>query len=808
MRQVLSAILVLACMAGSSRAGISGRVVDGAGKGVYDAMICYTNPANRLIYAYADANGYFYLPAPTEWKLNDLPMYKPVPTSIKSMISSQHRYTSLSARVNGDLVLFTLGSANRRVTADLFDVTGKKIMRVFDKVVVESGNHAFSPFVNNNRVIAKQLYVVRLSDGTQTISLRLINTGANVTAGALKSSDQVVSLSASPELAKIQATNSIRAGKTGYVGKTVQISTNYNDNLGNITITALNIEARIDSLMALMNIDDKVGQLQQPTDGGDGNIINYKIGSYLKGEGNAQPMTTAIAQPRKIPLIVGNDWVHGGRHVYYPHEIGLGCTGDTLLVELAYRMNAMMCLTLQNNCTFGPCLDVHRSDKSGRVYEGFAETPELTSIFARAAVRGIQGTDLTSGYTMMATLKHWAAAGGTTGGKGNGNVTNTKNDMGITANIHFPPFLAGIKAGAASIMTGYQSVFGTPMAINTQLVSDTLKTKYGFDGFVITDWATAGGREIACINSGHDMCMTVEPKDFSGIIKTAVANKQISESRLNDAVRRVLRAKFRMGLFENPWPNSELKEYLSSNEYREVARALVRKSLVLMKNENKALPLSKTAKIHVVGEWADNLGYQCGGWSATGIDPPLTDNTNTYSGTNAKFEGWQGSNLAHSINGATTILQAIKSVQAGATYKSDAANIPADAAVIVCVIGETPYAEGDGDRTDITLSAAHQSLVQACAASGKPVVTILITGRPNALGSIPGNSKALVAAWLPGTEGKGVSDVLFGDYPFVGKLSHTWPASDSQDPINTGSMGDDVGAGGEPLFQYGQGLTY
>jgi beta-glucosidase len=468
----------------------------------------------------------------------------------------------------------------------------------------------------------------------------------------------------------------------------------------------------------------------------------------------------------------------------------------------------MCALPLQNNLAFGPCLDVHRSDKSGRVYEGFAETPDLTAKFARAAVRGIQGTDLMSGWTMMATLKHWAAGGGTANGGGHGNA-NTAPNIGVMANIHFPPFLAGVRAGAACVMTGYQSVFGTVMSTNRALVTDTLKTKYGFDGFVITDWATANGQEVACINAGHDMCMTVDPPNFQTIVRNAVNGGSISSTRLNDAVKRILRVKYRMGLFTNPWPNTGLNNVLASAEYRAVARACVRKSLVLLKNDvvgaAAVLPLSKTAQIHVVGAFADNLGYQCGGWSATGIT--IADNTNVLSTGNQNDEGWQGTAVAHAINGATTILQGIRAVQSGATYSASAAGIPSTTSVIVCVVGETPYAEDTGDRTDITLASDQIALVQACAASGKPVVTILITGRPNALGTIPTNSKGLVAAWLPGTEGRGVSDVLFGDYRFSGKLSVTWPASNAQDPINTGSMGDNTGSGGNPLFAYGFGLT-
>jgi beta-glucosidase len=224
-----------------------------------------------------------------------------------------------------------------------------------------------------------------------------------------------------------------------------------------------------------------------------------------------------------------------------------------------------------------------------------------------------------------------------------------------------------------------------------------------------------------------------------------------------------------------------------------VARACVRKAIVLLKNSSAALPLSKSAKIHVVGTWEDNLGVQCGAWSETGGD------------------AWQGSTTAHGIAGATTILQGLQAgIGTGGriTFNTAATNIPADADKIVVVVGETPYAEDAGYKGDITLAADQIALVQACAASGKPVITVMLTGRPNVLGTIPANSTALVAAWLPGTEGEGVADVLYGDYNFVGKLPYSWPASNAQEPINDGTMGDATGSGGAPLFAYGTGLTY
>jgi beta-glucosidase len=831
MNRYLNAILMIICISAAANAAVSGRVVDGTSKGVADAMVCYTNIANRLVYVYTDANGYFNIPAPTDWRLNDLPMYKPVPsTANHSIHPSNSAPSSFNAHVNGDMIVFNVSKGARKVSADLYDIAGKRIMRIFNTAVNGDNSYAFNPFMNNSKVLPPQIFVVRLSDGQSNISLRIINVG---NAKTVKSFDEatVVEMQSSPSLAKIAAVDGIRAGKTGYFGKSVSINT-YSETVPDIVIKDANIEARVDSLMQLLNNDAnglaiKMGQMMQPNYAGNAGvnpITNQFVGSYLKGEGNAAPMTAALSTKYKIPLIVGNDMVHGGRHVYFPHNIGLGCANDSLLTELAYRIFSMCCLPLYNNENFAPCLDVHRDYRSGRVYESFGESPDLVSHMARAAIRGIQGTDLTSGYTMMATLKHWAAAGAVDQGKtGNsGNCPNISAATNILSKIHFPPFIAAIKAGAAGVMTGYPGVHNTCMAINKEFTTDTLKTSWKFDGFVITDWATSAQREAQCAQAGNDLLMTIDPTEAANQLKT------IDIARINDAVKRLLRVKFRMGLFENPWPNLGLNNYLASKDYRDVARACVRKSLVLLKNDTlnkttnaRVLPLSKTAKVHVVvGSVGDNMGYQCGGWSSTGATIP--DNTNALNGAD---EGWQGTGVARAINGATTIWNGISTSCPTATKSADASGIPADAAVIVVVVGEPTYAEINGDVTDITLNnlsggnftggakpSDQIALVQACktAAGTRPVVTILVTGRPNALGTIPTNSNALVAAWLPGTEGNGVSDVLFSEnsVDFVGKLSFTWPASNAQNPIHAGNLGDATGSGGTPLFPFGWGLTY
>jgi beta-glucosidase len=782
---------------------VTGTAVDGSGQPVADAMVYYTSIANRLDYVYTNVNGDFCLPAPTEWSLSDLPMYKSCVTAVHQFPQSNVSVPAFNVTLRGSVILFSVGRESGKITADIFTLSGKHVGRVFDKQLGE-GSYSLNPFAQFDKA-TQQAYVVRISDGQKTASVRMPYMGR--TGFGVASS---VTAAAPQPLKKIAAIDQVRVGKTGYTPKIVDINA-YTDNVGNVAITAINIEAKADSILALMTLAEKVGQLVQCSNGAF--ITSNFAGSYLKGSTYAAQQgnqNSALSTRMKIPLTIGTDYVHGGPMVYFPHNVGLATGGDTLLTELSYRICGICCR--QGNTTnFAPCIDVPRNDKNGRVYEGWGENVDVTKHFARAAVRGLQGTDLSSDYSIIATCKHFAGAGGVTDGVMRGQAGTGTWD--VLCRIHLPQFHAAVDAGAASIMTSYNS-FPTSSTNNAQLAMtchktlliDTLKNGWGFSGFVISDWdmgtdATVGGVTQGPINAvaaGLDVSM--QPDNTLAYINAVIgaAGGQIPQSRIDDAAKRSIRVKLRMGLFAKPLPNQTLGTLFSDASYRAVARACVRKSIVLLKNTNAALPLSKTAKIHVVGAWADNMGVQCGAWSETGGD------------------AWQGSTTPHGIAGATTIYQALQAgIAAGGrvTYNAAATNIPADADKIVVVIGETPYAEDAGYKGDITLGTQggtdQAALVQACAASGKPVITIMLTGRPNVLGTIPTNSTALVAAWLPGTEGEGVTDVLFNDYNFVGKLPYTWPANNNQEPCNTGSMGDAVGPDvSAPLYAYGFGLTY
>ncbi|HUI93668.1 MAG TPA: glycoside hydrolase family 3 N-terminal domain-containing protein [Chitinivibrionales bacterium] len=805
MKQWIQAILCVALLSVPAGAMVTGRAVDGSGNPVPDAMVYYTSIANRLDYVYSNPNGDFCLPSPTEWNLADPPMYKSCVTAVHQFPASNASVPAFNVMLRGSAILFSVGKGSSKITADIFTIAGKHVARVFDKQLGE-GSYSLNPFAQFEKV-TQQTYVIRISDGAKTASVSLPYMGRNAFGPASEAL-----ATPSPTLKKIAAIDQLRVGKTGYTPKIVNLTT-YSDNVGDVAITSINIEAKTDSILALMTVAEKVGQCVQVSNAAY--ITSAFAGSFLKGStwaAQQSNQTAAMSTRMKIPVTIGTDYVHGGPMVYFPHNVGMSTTGDTLLTELAYRICGICCRQ-GNNENFAPCIDVPRNDKNGRVYEGWGENVDVTKHFARAAVRGLQGSDLSSDYSIIATCKHFAGAGGTTDGIMRGQTATGTWD--VLCRIHLPQFHAAVDAGAAAVMTSYNS-FPTSstnnaqlaMTCNTTLITDTLKNGWGFTGYVISDWdmgtdASVGGTTqgpINALNAGLDVAMQPDNTDaYINALKGA-AGGQIPQARIDDAAKRCIRVKLEMGLFTTQMPNQTLGTLFSDAIYRNVARACVRKAIVLLKNSNSALPLSKTAKIAVVGAWADNMGVQCGGWSETGGD------------------AWQGSTTAHGIAGATTILQgmqaAINTAGGGSiTYYANGTGIPNTVDKIVVVVGETPYAEDAGYRADITLGTQNgvdqAALVQTCASVGKPVITILLTGRPNVLGTIPDNSTALVAAWLPGTEGEGVSDVLFGDYNFVGKLPYTWPANNNQEPVNEGTMGDAVGSDvSAPLYQYGFGLTY
>ena len=581
-------------------------------------------------------------------------------------------------------------------------------------------------------------------------------------------------------------------------------------------------DAEAKALLATMTLEEKVGQMTQAeqeklTDVKD--IQTYFLGSLLSGgssdpkAGNSLQAWTemydgyqklALQTRLKIPILYGVDAVHGHNNVLgavvFPHNIGLGATRDPKLVEEIARLTAEEVRATGIQWAFAPCVAVARDERWGRTYESFSEDPSLVAELGTAAVRGLQGTDLKDPLRVLACAKHYVGDGGTSWNSApHLAAQGARLDQGDTRlseaelrRIHLAGYPAAIAAGVGSIMPSYNSWNGEKASGSKRLLTDILKTELGFEGFLISDYNALdqlpGDRRAQVkqsINAGMDMVMVPSKyREFYTTLKDLVEKNEVPLARIDDAVLRILRVKIAMGLMDparSSLADRSLQARFGSPAHREVARRAVRQSLVLLKNEKKTLPLSKTAKrIVVAGKNADDIGNQCGGWT---ID-------------------WQGKS-GPIVPGGTTILAALKAAAKGGevTLSADGTGaMGADVAVVV--VGEKPYAEFFGDREDLALDKDDLAAIANVKKAGIPVVVVVVSGRPLILGDALGQADAVVAAWLPGTEGQGVADVLFGDYKPTGKLSFTWPRTMAQIPINVGDAAYD------PQFPFGFGLTY
>ena len=576
---------------------------------------------------------------------------------------------------------------------------------------------------------------------------------------------------------------------------------------------AQKIEDRVEALLAQMTLAEKIGQMTQVDTEAlkdKSHIQKYSLGSVLSGGGSdpadnspqswlklAEECQSWAGKSRlKIPLLYGIDAVHGHNNVVgaviFPHNLGLGATHNAALVEQAARVTAQEIAGTGINWAFAPCIAVAQDARWGRTYESFSDSPGLAGELGAAAVRGLQGNRFTEPASVLACAKHFVGDGGTAGGVDQG---NTIVDEATLRKIHLAPYPPAIKAGVGSVMASFNSWNGAKLHGHKYLLTDVLKGELGFQGFVISDWAAIDqlphdykGSIAAAINAGLDMTMVPNGPgqgnnyiEFITKLTELVKEGRVPLARIDDAVRRILRVKFEMGAFEPKPVDPALIAAIGSAEHRQVARDCVRQSLVLLKNEPATLPLAKKLKrVLVVGKAADDLGTQCGGWTIS----------------------WQGG-TGKVTTGGTTILEAIRQTVSSNTvvsFSADGAGLEHGDVVIV-VVGETPYAEMKGDRNDLRLSAEDSALIEKARASGAPVVTVLLSGRPLLLGSALAASDAFVAAWLPGTEGQGVADVLFGDYKPTGKLPRSWPNDASMSPAQT-TLGTPA------LFPFGFGLTY
>jgi beta-glucosidase len=585
----------------------------------------------------------------------------------------------------------------------------------------------------------------------------------------------------------------------------------------------LGYDAQARALLGTMTLDEKIGQMVQAEQLADEkDIETYFLGSLLSG-GDSDPKTNSLQdwtdmydryQARalktrlKIPLLYGVDAVHGHNNVIgavvFPHHIGLGATRNAKLVEEIGRITAKEVRATGIQWAFAPCVAVVRDERWGRTYESFSEDPALVAELGEAEMRGLQGDDLKDPLRILACAKHYVGDGGTAYGSSTladwrnpgetflldqGDVRLSEADL---RRIHMPGYLTTVRAGVGTIMPSYNSWNGERMSGHKHLLTDVLKGELGFQGFLISDYngidALSGdyrNKIKLSANAGMDMFMVPQKyKELYAALKDLAEKGEVPMSRIDDAVTRILRVKFALGLLDEgrtQLADRRLHQSFGSPEHREVARRAVRESLVLLKNDRRALPLSKTAKrIHVAGKNADDLGNQCGGWTIK----------------------WQGA--SGEPTKGTTILAGLRSVAGkgtAVTYSKDG-TAAAGADVGVVFVGETPYAEMLGDREDLSLAREDLEAIANVKKAGIPVVVVLVSGRPLILGDALGMADAVVAAWLPGTEGAGVADVLFGDYKPTGKLSFSWPRAMAQVPINVGDAKYD------PQFPFGFGLTY
>ena len=571
------------------------------------------------------------------------------------------------------------------------------------------------------------------------------------------------------------------------------------------------VSDRVADLLARMTLEEKIGQMTQvdisylksPQD-----IATYYLGSLLAGgnsdvTGNTPQawadtydahQAVALTTRLGIPLLYGTDAVHGHNNVVgaviFPHNIGLGATRDSELAQAVARITAEEMVGTGFNWNFAPCVCVGRDERWGRSYECYGEEPQLVASLTASQVQGFQGEHLGGEGSVLATAKHWVGDGGTAGGEDQGDTQVSEKEL---RSLFFPPYAAAIDSGVGAVMVSFSSWNGVKMHANKYLITEVLKGEMGFTGLVVSDWGAVKqlpGNEAmqvrTAINAGLDMIMV--PDDYRAFIRALrgeVEAGRVAMARIDDAVRRILTQKFTLGLFEHPYANRDYQQNLGSEGHRAVARRAVAESLVLLKNEGGLLPLPKSGvKLLVAGKNADNLGYQCGGWTIS----------------------WQGA--GGEITAGTTILEGIQAAVAPdtvVTYDPTAESIDASYSAAIVVIGEKPYAEMMGDRPGtqgLELDDDDRTVLQRVQAAGVPTVVIIVAGRPLIITDHLPNWQALLMAWLPGTEGAGVADVLFGDYAPTGKLPLSWPKTGRQIPIN---VGDEVY---EPLFEYGWGLTY
>ena len=624
-----------------------------------------------------------------------------------------------------------------------------------------------------------------------------------------------------------------------------------------ITNNSSQYDTKVDSILNLMTLDEKIGQLNLP---GAGDIITgqaknsniaqkieegkvgglFSIKSVKKIE---EVQKIAVEKSRlKIPLIFGMDVIHG-YETNFPIPLGLSCSWDMPMIEKTARVAAIEASADGLNWTFSPMLDISRDPRWGRVAEGVGEDPYLASEYAKAMVHGYQGTDLTKNNTIMACVKHFALYGAVEAGRDYNIVDMSKIRM---YNEYLPPYKAAIDAGAGSVMVTLNEINGVPATGDKWLLTDLLRNQWKFNGFVVTDYTGINemmdfgiGDLQTCsaqaLNAGVDMDMVGE--GFLTTLKKSVEQKKVSIEQINLAVKRILKAKYELGLFQDPYKycdENRAQTLIFNKEHRDFARKVSAESMVLLKNENNLLPLKKSGKIALIGPLANTSVNMAGTWSVAADQSKsisFLDGLKTVVGDKATILYAKGSNLDYDAEFQARATMFGKEIprdnRTAEELRNEAVKIASKSDVILAALGESAEMSGEcSSRTNISIPQAQKDLLQALLKTGKPVVLVLFTGRPLVLVEENKTVPAILNVWFPGSEaGLSISDVLFGDVNPSGKLTATFPRSVGQIPLyynhkTTGRPLDNsegkfvkfetnyLDERNEPLFPFGFGLSY
>jgi len=626
-----------------------------------------------------------------------------------------------------------------------------------------------------------------------------------------------------------------------------------------VTLATAKAQQRIPEVEALlqkMTLEEKIGQLNLLTPGGGvatGEVVSKNVETKIKaGEvgglfGVAGPDKVRVAQELAvkksrlgIPLLIGSDVIHGYKTTY-PIPLGLASSWDMDLVKQAAQMAAREATADGINWNFSPMVDIARDPRWGRIAEGAGEDPYLGSRIAEATVKGYQGDDLAAAHTMLACVKHFALYGAAEAGRDYHSVDMSKIKM---FNQYLPPYKAAVDAGVASVMSSFNDVDGIPATGNKWLLTDLLRDKWGFSGFVVSDYTSLNEMiphglgdlqavSALALNAGLDMDMVGE--GFLTTLKKSLEEGKVTEEAITNACRRILEAKYVSGLFEDPYRYLDSKrpaKDILTTENRTLARTLAAHSFVLLKNENNILPLQKSKKIALVGPLADSRNNMLGTWAPTGDVSLAVTILEGFKNVapNATIKYAKGANIsddeefAEHVNVFGPRIEIDERSQE--VMVDEAVELAKNSDVVVAVVGEATEMSGEAaSRTDISIPESQKILIRALMATGKPVALILMSGRPLTIPDEFGLPVAILQVWHPGVEaGNAIADVVFGDYNPSGKLTVTWPRNVGQIPIyysakNTGRPAPENGefqkfrsnyldSPNSPLLPFGYGLSY